>query len=196
MRKSNRTNTLVIVSDHTKSIYEDRWIDDILHYTGMGLQGDQNINYSQNKTLAQIRSNNVEPFLFEVFQKGQYIYRGKVDLAEEPYQEEQADINGNMRKVWIFPLKLSEDSPNIPLPEPIILKKQIQKQREAKRLSDQELEKRAMYSKKEVGTRQVSSTIHERNEYVSELAKRRANGVCQLCEQPAPFKDKQGEPFL
>lgn len=196
MRKSNRTSTLVIVSDHTKAIYEDRWIDDILHYTGMGLEGDQNINYSQNKTLAQVHSNNVEPFLFEVFEEGQYIYRGKVDLAEEPYQEEQPDINGNIRKVWIFPLKLVEEKPSIPLPGLIILKRQQERQKEAKRLSYEELEKRAMYSKKGVGTRQVSSTTYERNEYVSELAKRRANGVCQLCDEPAPFKDKKGEPFL
>jgi len=28
------------------------------------------------------------------------------------------------------------------------------------------------------------------------LPKRRANGFCQLCEEPAPFKDKKGEPFL
>lgn len=43
-------------------------INDILHYTGMGLEGDQKIDYAQNTTLAQIQSNNVEPFLFEVFQ--------------------------------------------------------------------------------------------------------------------------------
>lgn len=196
MRKSSRTNTLVIISDHTKAIYEDRWINNTLHYTGMGLKGDQDINYSQNKTLAQVHSNNVEPFLFEVFQKGQYIFRGKVDLAAEPYQEEQPDINEIMRKVWIFPLKLVDDSLIISLPEPLILKKQIQKQKQARKLSDEELEKRAMYSKKGVGTRQVSSTTYERNEYVSELAKRRAIGICQLCEQPAPFKDKKGEPFL
>jgi 5-methylcytosine-specific restriction protein A len=64
------------------------------------------------------------------------------------------------------------------------------------RISDEELEKRAIYSKKGVGTRQVSSTTYERNEYVSEFAKRRANGVCQLCDEPAPFNNKQGEPFL
>ena len=50
MRKSNTTNTLVLVSDNTRGIYEDRWINDILHYTGMGLEGDQSLEYSQNKT--------------------------------------------------------------------------------------------------------------------------------------------------
>jgi 5-methylcytosine-specific restriction protein A len=196
MRRALRTNTLVIVSDQTKAIYEDRWIKDILHYTGMGLEGDQNINYSQNKTLAQIHSNNVEPFLFEVFLEGQYIYRGKIDLAAEPYQEEQPDIKGNIRQTWIFPLKLVDEKSSIPLPEHVILKKQKKKQRDAKRLSIDILEERAKYSKKGVGSRQVTSTTFERNEYVAELAKRRAKGFCQLCEEPAPFKNKKGEPFL
>ena len=29
MRRAHRTNTLVIVSDYTKAIYEDRWINNI-----------------------------------------------------------------------------------------------------------------------------------------------------------------------
>ena len=38
--------------------------------------------------------------------------------------------------------------------------------------------------------------VYERNTYVAELAKRKAEGVCQLCDEPAPFSDKQGNPFL
>lgn len=44
MRRSLDTNTLVLVSNHVKSIYGDRWIGDTLHYTGMGLVGDQYLN--------------------------------------------------------------------------------------------------------------------------------------------------------
>ena len=32
MRRSYKTNTLVLVSNHVKSIYDDKWIDNILHY--------------------------------------------------------------------------------------------------------------------------------------------------------------------
>ena len=53
MRRSLKTNTLVIVSNHVKSIYDDRWEDDVLHYTGMGTKGNQSIDAAQNKTLAQ-----------------------------------------------------------------------------------------------------------------------------------------------
>jgi 5-methylcytosine-specific restriction protein A len=31
---------------------------------------------------------------------------------------------------------------------------------------------------------------------VSEYAKRRAGGSCQLCNLPAPFKNHNGEPYL
>ncbi len=44
MRRSHKTGTLVIVSDPTKAVYEDRWDQDgVLHYTGMGLKGDQKL---------------------------------------------------------------------------------------------------------------------------------------------------------
>mgnify|MGYP001302183761 CR=1 FL=1 len=43
MRRSHKTNTLVLVSNHVKSIYADRWEGDILHYTGMGSSGNQSL---------------------------------------------------------------------------------------------------------------------------------------------------------
>ena len=44
MRRSKTTSTLVIVSAYTKGIYHDKWIGGVLHYTGMGKNGDQDIN--------------------------------------------------------------------------------------------------------------------------------------------------------
>ena len=42
----------------------------------------------------------------------------------------------------------------------------------------------------------TSSHQYQRNPYIVEQARRRADGLCQLCDQPAPFKDKKGTPFL
>jgi 5-methylcytosine-specific restriction protein A len=50
MRRSLATNSLVLVSDHTKGIYDDRWEGNICYYTAMGLKGDQHLT-SQNKTV-------------------------------------------------------------------------------------------------------------------------------------------------
>lgn len=48
MRRSKATNTLVIVTDHTKGLYKDKWKGGVLHYTGMGKVGDQDLYWSQN----------------------------------------------------------------------------------------------------------------------------------------------------
>ena len=105
MRRSKTTGTLVLISDNTKGLYSDKWNDGVLHYTGMGKIGDQAIDKTQNRTLAESKSNGVEVHLFEVDSPGKYTYSGVVELAGKPYQETQPDDNGNSRKVWMFPLK-------------------------------------------------------------------------------------------
>ncbi|WP_245612032.1 HNH endonuclease [endosymbiont 'TC1' of Trimyema compressum] len=106
MRRSHKTKSLVLVCDHTKGFYDDLWNGDILHYTGMGKTGDQNLYGGQNKTLLNAKSEGVSVFLFEVVVKSQYVFLGEVELADVPYQEEQLDIKNKLRKVWIFPIRL------------------------------------------------------------------------------------------
>ncbi|PAB60986.1 P-loop NTPase fold protein [Anaeromicrobium sediminis] len=110
MRRSHTTNTLTLISDNTKPLYNAEWRDGILHYTGMGQNGDQDINGAQNKTLNESNSNGVDVYLFEVFKKREYTYVGQVELAGNPYRDEQIDINNNLRKVWVFPLKKVDDA--------------------------------------------------------------------------------------
>lgn len=105
MRKSNTTNTLVIVSDYTRGIYHDKWIGGVLHYTGMGLTGDQDINNSQNRTLNESTSNGVDVHLFEVMEPGEYTYCGRIELVSKPYTETQPDQYGKERLVWMFPIR-------------------------------------------------------------------------------------------
>lgn len=64
MRSSRTINTQVIVYDYTKGIYHDKWICEVLHYTGMGKSGDQDINWGQNVTLAACGRNGVDVYLF------------------------------------------------------------------------------------------------------------------------------------
>lgn len=195
MRKSNTTNTLVIISNHVKSIYDDRWVDDVLHYTGMGLEGDQQIDYSQNKTLSRSGNNGVKLHLFEVFIDREYTYFGQVKLAGEPYREEQLDTNGQSRIVWMFPLRLLEKA--IPISQDDFEQLNKLKVKKAKRLSLEDLKKRAeTASKTPASRRQVTSNPPDRNEYVSEYAKAIAGGICRLCEEPAPFNDNNNVPYL
>ncbi|WP_462180198.1 HNH endonuclease [Pseudoalteromonas gelatinilytica] len=156
MRRSHKTNTLVIVSNHVKSIYDDRWDNGVLHYTGMGTNGDQSLDFAQNKTLAESNESQIQVHLFEVFVELEYIYIGTVSLAAEPYFEKQLDQNNLPRMVCVFPLKLKSGEPS-PIDKNHLNKVFETKTRKAKRL---------------------------------------AKGFCMLCDQPAPFKNKSGEPYL
>lgn len=108
MRKSNRANSLILFAHHnTGNPYEDKWDDSgVMHYTGMGLSGDQSIDYAQNKTLAESRTNGVGVHLFESFEPKEYTYRGRVQLIDEPYYETQRDEDGKKRQVVKFPLQM------------------------------------------------------------------------------------------
>ena len=195
MNRSIETNSLVLVSNHVKSINEDRWIGDVFHYTGMGQEGDQSITKSQNKTLAESGTNGVEVHLFEVDVETEYRYQGQVVLAGQPYTETQPDKNGVNRQVFVFPLKLLSGEPT-PIEESRFKETEVIRERKAKRLSDEELKKRAALAPKKAGERTVTGTQHERNPYVAQIAKRRANGICMLCKSPAPFSNDSGEPYL
>ena len=110
MRRSKTTNTLVIVSDYTIGIYHDKWIGGVLHYTGMGKNGDQDINWAQNATLAECENNGVDVHLFEVIDAGEYIYCGRIELVDKPYTEIQPGEDGRPRKVWMFPIRPVPDN--------------------------------------------------------------------------------------
>ena len=196
MRKSNTKNALVLVSNHTKSLYDDIWIDVTFHYTGMGTLGDQSLTFMQNKTLKESKTNGVEVFLFEVFTSKEYTFIGRVELAGEPYQTDQPDDRGQIRKVWMFPLKVVDATLNIPVDQTILEKEQARREKQAERLSDDELRKRAAAAKGKPGSRRTYSQTYTRNPDVAVWAKRRANGKCQLCDQPAPFEDRRGNPYL
>ena len=196
MRRSNRTNTLVIVSNHVASIYDDRWVDDVLHYTGMGQVGSQSLEFNQNRTLNESPTNGVAVHLFEVFTEKTYTYIGEVELADTPFQEKQYDVENQERFVWIFPLRLkSGDQPAI---SDAILKQANQiKERQARKLSDAEVEELARrQGRTKVGKRSTNVTQHQRSYWVAEHAKRRAKGRCNLCQETAPFNKKNGTPYL
>ncbi|UFU00167.1 HNH endonuclease [Radiobacillus kanasensis] len=193
MRRSHTTNTLVIFSDHTKGKYEDKWkIDskgeEVLHFTGTGLEGDQDIEFQANKTLNESRTNGVKVYLFEAFKPGEHIFQGQVRLIDDPYQKTEGG-----RIVWKFPLRIVGNKHRVT--EELLREKEVMKEKEAQNSSDKDLFNRAK-NPESLGQRYTTSKTFDRDPYVSEYVKRRANGHCDLCGNPAPFVDKKERPYL
>lgn len=198
MRKSNTTNTLVLISKQTgKSVYHDTWEDNILHYTGMGQVGDQKLDFAQNRTLMESGNNGVTVHLFEVFKDTEYTYAGIIELADLPYKANEPDRNNTKRIVYKFPLKLknSEYCPN----NKSLIQNEEKLEKSILRKTKQEIKELAI-EKSELNknrnlVRKVSTYNYERSLVIREYVKELANGICQLCDNKAPFEVK-GKPFL
>jgi len=194
MRRSLSKNVLVLISDHTRGVYEDRWEGDIIHFTGMGQKGHQTLGY-QNRTLAESRTNGVVVHLFEVFERGKYTYVGRVALAGEPYRERQPDVDGNLRDVWMFPLRIVEGARPIPDARAVSRAGMAREKVLAQRPLET-LRKIAMAAPAGPARRLATTEVIERNAAVSAYVKQAANGVCDLCRKPAPFRNRKGEAYL
>lgn len=209
--KSNELNSLVLFSKHTsENPYEDKWVGGKLHYTGEGLTGDQSLERGNNKILAESDSiDNI--YLFEVLIPKQYIYRGRVALSDEPYAVQEKGANGQIRIAYKFPLTLIDGDSFIDIStlETSRKRKLVSYKKQQNSMSDSDLETMAknissvneqMYSHAEDGNvssyRTVTTKSYERDLYIAQYVKKIANGICSLCEQPAPFIGKDGEPFL
>lgn len=193
MRRSHLSNTLVLFSDHTKGVYEDKTIldengNEMLLYTGMGQKDDQDINFGQNKTLNESKELSIKIYMFEAFHPGKHIFRGEVKLVQAPYTTDQFG-----RQVWIFPLAYIENEYYIS--EEMADEKDKRQEQAANKLNDEELYELANEVEK-VGERKAITKVYVRNHHVTAHVKRRAKGLCDLCGKPAPFYDKNGLPYL
>lgn len=194
MRRSHSMGALVLISHHDDpgNAYMDYWDGDTLYYTGMGMEGDQSIDFAQNKTLRDSENNGIIVYLFEVFSNQKYMYRGIVKLAGPPFQKKEIDFFGNLRLVWKFPLQLINQ--NL-LDEHFIIKEQHTIGLVARTMSNQVLRERALCADGIARSRITETTTYEYNLYVREYANRRARGQCQLCKKNAPFAVNE-RPFL
>jgi 5-methylcytosine-specific restriction protein A len=196
MRRSPATSSIILISDHTRPESDDKWIGKTFHFTGMGLSGEPGLSFNQNKALCEAKEKGTGLYLFEVFEPGNYTYTGEVELADNPYLSRQTDSEKNLRDVTVFPLIRRETSHPLPVKKEVPETKEEIVRKKAQKLPMDELEFQAKYSLKEGSRREVVSEVFDGDQIVSEYAKRRAGGSCQLCNLPAPFKNHNGEPYL
>jgi 5-methylcytosine-specific restriction protein A len=194
MRWSSARTCMVIIFDHSKALYDDRWDQNVLHYTGLGTVGDQTLT-GQNLRLAKQQETGIDVHLFEVFEQNKYVYAGRVVLAGKVVTEQQLDEENHPRQVFVFPLRLVDGQQ----PQPTL--EQVQKirrgrQRQLRTKTLEELKALAERGgRRSPGSRNVTANQYERNEAVAEYVKRVAKGICGLCEEKAPFVTSEG-PYL
>ena len=196
MNRSHATNTLVLTAKHNKPLYDDQWDGDIFNYTGMGKNGDQSLDYKQNKTLNESKSNGIRIFLFESYVDGEYIFSGEVKLIDNPFFVDEPGEDGKIRKVIKFPLKrIGKEKIIYDISD--IEKSEKEKIKEVRKHSIEDIKEKAKTAENNKNSiKEVKTIYRERNQYISEFTKERANGVCDLCGKEAPFKDKNGKPYL
>ena len=64
------------------------------------------------------------------------------------------------------------------------------------KMSDADLRRKAAAAPTKPKSSTTIGVVYTRNRYVAELAKRRADGLCELCRKPAPFANASNEPYL
>lgn len=198
MNYSKETNTLVLISKQNNGCYRDKWDfeTNILHYTGQGTIGDQELHKGSNKRLLEAKQNKTKVYLFEVFKEAENIYQGEVELVGEPYQVFEEDINKNIRKVWKFPIRKIDLSKPAPIDEKQIIKVEKKLEKDISKEDEKLIKAKALKVDGKVDTRPVVSMHRSRNQYVSKYVKNRAKGICDLCGKPAPFNNKDNTPYL
>lgn len=107
IRPATRTDSVVLVLNHTKRDHSQDWHGDTLWFQGSGAKGDQTLAKGLNKSLLAAFKTGKPTYLFEVFKPGKYTFRGRVELAGEPFGQKAPDSGGGERIVQIFPLKLA-----------------------------------------------------------------------------------------
>ncbi len=193
MRRSKRTNTLVLITNQ-KSFYDGRWFDNKLYYIGMGSKGSQSLKGNQNITLYESNTNGIDVHLFEAFRSKVNTYMGRVQLADKPFQEKQDDVDGQLRKVWVFPLQIIGNTMPVRMDE---LEKAFQDEfNESKQLNIEELKDRINKTAKHPSSRESTIRVFQKSPYIIDYTLRRASGVCELCNQKAPFNKPNGEHYL
>lgn len=109
IRRSRATNCVLIVSSADNALYKDRWVDGVFMYTGEGRLGDQTITRG-NRALDEAHATGTPLLLFFKRKANAYEFQGEVGLAGPAALEQQADEEGLIRRVFVFPLAMVKDT--------------------------------------------------------------------------------------
>lgn len=173
----------------TQHGYEDGWRDeDIFLYTGEGQRGDMEFR-AGNAAIRDHAEKGKELLLFDALGKRQPVRFIGVFACPTWEYGRGPDTEGNDRQTIRFHLvrtglEASSVSEQTPAPTLVNL---------------DELRSRAyatVKATKSSGVREARQVFYERSKAVRDYVLARANGICELTGEPAPFKTKAGVPYL
>jgi len=161
--------------------YQDGWSGDLYIYSGEGTKGDMTFTRG-NRALRDHEAIGKKLYLFfRDYKEITYFLLGEFRYAGH-FWRWAPDETGQLRRALAFLLEPLEGA-----------------LREGSRVSlDPETEIILEHGRLET-TPHVQKLVvgrYARNPSVARTTLRRAGGVCELCGQPAPFLDINGEPFL
>ncbi|RDI70332.1 HNH endonuclease [Halopelagius longus] len=169
--------------------YSDRFLENgHFVYSGEGRVGDMTFD-GGNERILNHKENGDSLFVFEKVDEHNgadvVTYDGEYEYIDH-YWERAPDDNDEMRDAIRFKLTpLGGLDPGI-------------NKSEAANLSREDLFKRARESTQEVptSTKPGARTSYTRSDLVRDFALKMADGVCQACNEEAPFVSNGGKPFL
>lgn len=172
--------------------YRDGWTDDgVFRYTGEGQSGDMTFT-NGNEAIRDHRQNGKDLLLFEDLGKGKGVrYAGLFECASWS-EVESSDKDKHQRKIIVFNL--------VPVTTSAGDREALPKINQIEPPSLEELRNAAYIASQSDKTASKASTAkrswYERSAKVRDYVLARSNGICEACDQPAPFKKKDGSPYL
>ena len=171
--------------------YKDEWKNEVFHYTGEGQVGDMEYLRGNLAIKDHIQNEN-ELHVFKQQEKAMVKYIGQM-VCIGTYTSQGLDKTGNNRRVIFFELlPISEIDDFEPTNND---EKTTIANLENSSLAD--LRKKALIHSVSSSTAVERKTqIWKASQAIKVYAKKRAQGLCEGCGNPAPFVKSDGSPYL
>ena len=163
-------------------------------YTGEGQVGDMQMA-GGNAAIRDHAANRKTLHLFEYVATGQVRYLGEAHYLGH-HVEERPDREGETRNAIVFELAIETD-PNAPETSGAPPADTSERGLRLWSRSLDEVRTLALQRPPPTAPSTVRRQVtHQRSVAVRVYVLRRADGICEGCRQPAPFKNRQGRPYL
>jgi 5-methylcytosine-specific restriction protein A len=174
--------------------YEDTFRDNgTFSYTGEGRSGPMKMEKG-NRAIRDHLKQGKTLHLFVQASRGFVRYEGEATYLDD-HLEPRIDVEGNLRSAIVFELFVESGGSG----KPINSAGESSRDPDARLWAKSLDELRAMATQNlghAVTTTERKRIVYERSKAVRIYVLRRANGVCEGCGSPAPFKTTAGRPYL